>query len=660
MAFLIENLNVSFNNDNGTTLQLELDYDINELLAISEKLINSFGVEWNYNYYTPNLEKIHVPTSDTSGVVALALGSKSWHENSNIYYVNEHLPLIKFPFFIVIPIGSYLEEEETLVDNISSIQFYKDPNSFPLSEYNITIHDKEYINNPVLIYSSSDLFNPNETTTITLSARLKQDRPYTIKFGGRNYIVKLEKKFPDGSIDTESLTDNDYFYYLGDPELTEYPFYIQQNVVSDTDDFLTTFTGASRDYFKIYEGIYSPKEDFLLYNVNGIANENGIQIPCSSDFIDLEEIYTIIINERRYIINNLTYEAGLNAYLQQNDNNTTNIVYFNNDINKILLIQDFNYCLAGDPVCISLYKGIYPRDNHWIAKDIEVSFEYNEELNGYVCSFITSDNGETWFNENQEISTDTPLLTEHFILNEVYTIIWDDKRYTCTAIDGGAEMIACGNLWYNQGQGYATGEPFVLGTTHSIQGTSDSFICLIGTPDPSPTHTISIYKGAQKPIFENAYLDNNFMADMAPGGNCVVLMGDQSMKLGHEYTIVVDGETYTLEAFSGSFAGFDVIGVGNPAAIGVGEDNGIPFACGALSQNDMTMFMLMMVDPDARAEQHIVSLYEGPTPIGTMKVNAVVNDKNGNPKVYENIKTLSVNTNDNKIATFILESIKEG
>ena len=190
----------------------------------------------------------------------------------------------------------------------------------------------------------------------------------------------------------------------------------------------------------------------------------------------------------------------------------------------------------------------------------------------------------------------SPILIESFIPGEVYTIIWDDKKYTCTAMDT-ENVGACGNLALIN-EGYPTGEPFGF----IVNIVDDQFTIMLFTLDLSSTHTISIYKGAQKPIFEDAHLDNNFMADMAPGGNCLVLMGDQSMKLDHEYTVVVDGETYTLEAFSGSFAGYDVIGIGNPAAIGAGEDNGIPFGCGTLFQSDMTMFMLMMVDPDARTE----------------------------------------------------------
>ena len=65
-----------------------------------------------------------------------------------------------------------------------------------------------------------------------------------------------------------------------------------------------------------------------------------------------------------------------------------------------MINQQFNISSNTDNIVqnftVSVYKGIY--DKHWLVKDVEVSFEYNEEFSLYMHNSKTNDNGETWYN----------------------------------------------------------------------------------------------------------------------------------------------------------------------------------------------------------------------------------------------------------------------
>lgn len=83
---------------------------------------------------------------------------------------------------------------------------------------------------------------------------------------------------------------------------------------------------------------------------------------------------------------------------------------------------------------------------------------------------------------------------ESLVIGEIYTVIWDEKEYVCTAVDtsslnGGAEMIAIGN-------GTAFGmsgnnEPFIIATTET-----SILLYVVDPTDTSEYHTAGIFKGA--------------------------------------------------------------------------------------------------------------------------------------------------------------------
>ena len=285
----------------------------------------------------------------------------------------------------------------------------------------------------------------------------------------------------------------------------------------------------------------------------------------------------------------------------------------------------------------------------------------------YGSGGVSTDGGATWAHPvtGEDIE---PVFSQMLIPNSPYVVIWDGVPYACIAYGAVSDKVAMTMLGDTDTMdGVPTGEPF--GYSYADFENGVQIGASFATTDTAESHTISIYAGEFKTIFEN--LSFYYTEDgIAYWG--VVRIGAKPLEEGHEYTVVINGTEYKRTA--GTFTlpdGSDIFGIGNPAALN-GEDNGDPFAFGGMelpsgSGFSGVQFMLLWMG-ETPLESCTVSLYEGDKPVASDGGGEIVwadptdgytYDKDGNPVLHEKRGSVTLDTPDGRYAVFKLSHIAD-
>lgn len=311
---------------------------------------------------------------------------------------------------------------------------------------------------------------------------------------------------------------------------------------------------------------------------------------------------------------------------------------------------------------VSVYQ--FSSASNWLMKEQALSFAYSEDNGGFASGAISVDGGNTWLDVVTKEPATQPFLADPPIPGEVYTVIWDGVKYPCTvqflAFSQTELMFIVGNASFAGTRWQTSGEPFVW--LYAMGGT-ETISSGLGTVDTSATHEVSVLAGEDKTIFENLVLNQDYMGL----GLAITRPGDMSIKVGREYTFVINGTEYKTVGMSGRFYDYDVTGFGNPIIIG-GEDNGLPFAVGTLNQQGQTMLMMQWLDEATAQDSYTVSLYEGDKPAASDGGGEIVwadptdvytYDKDGNPVLHEKRGSVTLDTPDGRYAVFKLSHIAD-
>ena len=119
-------------------------------------------------------------------------------------------------------------------------------------------------------------------------------------------------------------------------------------------------------------------------------------------------------------------------------------------------------------------------------------------------------------------------------------------------------------------------------------------------------------------------------------------LGTQALSLtvGNTYYVKWDNDPlYTVTAIAGTFSGMNGVGIGNSAILGVGEDNGLPFAIGVVDNGSAGIYTT------STAESHSVGIYGDMTeePVGVEETIDLANvsfDSNGMAEVIPDAGTM--------------------
>lgn len=286
----------------------------------------------------------------------------------------------------------------------------------------------------------------------------------------------------------------------------------------------------------------------------------------------------------------------------------------------------------------------------------------------YGSVAVSVDGGATWGNPHIEEEIE-PVFSQMLIPNSPYVVIWDGVPYACVAYGGFAGEVVVTILGDTGtlGDGFPTGEPF--GYSYMDFENAAEISAAFATTDTAESHTISIYAGEFKTIFEN--LSFYYTEDgIAYWG--VVRINAKPLEKGHEYTVVINGTEYKRTANTFTLPdGSEIFGIGNPAALG-GEDNGDPFAFGGMEMPSGTgmsgmQFMLLWMG-ETPLESCTVSLYEGDKPAASDGGGEIVwadptdvytYDKDGKAVLHEKRSTVTFDTPDGRYAVFKLSHIAD-
>lgn len=228
------------------------------------------------------------------------------------------------------------------------------------------------------------------------------------------------------------------------------------------------------------------------------------------------------------------------------------------------------------------------------------------------------------------------------LLGEIYRVMWDGTEYLCECtdgviIDGGLEMdgsLSLGNkslLWGN-GVAEDTGEPFYINWSEELL-----YLEANGT---AQTHTVSITPVNSVQKLDKKYLPDGLATEefvkaeiakieipeggsSSGGSSEEVILTEQTLSftqstlaecyqsdveipfvppVGATFTVVWDGEEYTVDGFSDS----GVICLGNASIAGSREDTGEPFLYAVLSPDTSENGFFVTLD---ESSSHTVAIY---------------------------------------------------
>lgn len=314
---------------------------------------------------------------------------------------------------------------------------------------------------------------------------------------------------------------------------------------------------------------------------------------------------------------------------------------------------------------VSVYQ--FSSASNWLMKERALSFAYQEEMGGYIAGAMSLDEGETWLDGVTQEAATQPFIADPPVPGEIYTVVWDGVKYPCTvqaiAMSQTIILFAVGSLNFVYSGSEPSGEPFIWAYQMDGAGEGSMRGSIWGTIDTADTHEVSVLAGEEKTVFENLLLYEDFMGM----GLAITRPGDMSIKVGREYTFVINGTEYKTLGMSGRYYGYDVTGFGNTSLVG-GEDNGMPFAVGTLNQQGQTMLMMQWLDEATAQDSYIVSLYEGDKPVASDGGGEIVwadptdvytYDKDGNPVLHEKRGSVTLDTPDGRYAVFKLSHIAD-
>lgn len=320
------------------------------------------------------------------------------------------------------------------------------------------------------------------------------------------------------------------------------------------------------------------------------------------------------------------------------------------------------FCIFYAPTDDGSYQNIVFASDQETTHSVKV---YDlENQNGYLIENKTlgfSVDSTTSLYAYQNVAYSFALLT-----NETYTVVWDGELFVVTAEDisvSGMTPTVLGNKAF-LGAGDSTNHPFLVAYMSS-QGYS------VYTSDTASSHEVSVYRGdltasgggSDDSTTDSGYLMQNQTLAFALQTNSETIYYNDvtadggletapAITVGNTYTVIWDGKYYECVAkeYTDSLT-FVVLG-NLSIAVETEENTGEPFVYLYVTESKAEFQTL---ETDA---SHVVSIYNGvleePVP---ETVNLVLLDRNGNSVTYEGIKTVSFNTPDGKIATFILSAI---
>lgn len=451
-------------------------------------------------------------------------------------------------------------------------------------------------------------------------------------------------------------------------------------ITSASQGFIQTISTAAEYTVSIYDGVLRESR-YLLYNETLDFAQEAEGQPYQHKFAD-EKIIALVEGKSYAVVwNSVPYTCkaktmGVGAFVLGNSSLTNSQ---EDDTGEPFLIL---YNLQGNVGGILTSSteaqnvvGVYQFANQsgWLIKDKVLNFSLMAEADVeagtpavYGCGAASTDEGTTWVDVVTGEETE-PVWAQALIPNYPYVVIWDGVPYACPAygeIGAGYAATMAGDT--STSDGVPTGEPF--GCQYAEFPAVPELAALFATTDSAESHTISIYAGEFKTIFEN--LSFYYTEDgIAYWG--VVRIGAKPLEKGHEYTIVINGTEYKRTADKFAFLdGSDIFGIGNPAVLN-GEDNGDPFAFGGMEVPNGAgisgMQFMLLWNGETPLESCTVSLYEGdkPTTGGSDDTEEIdptdvyTYDQSGNTVLHEKRSTVTFDTPDGRYAVFKLSHISD-
>lgn len=117
---------------------------------------------------------------------------------------------------------------------------------------------------------------------------------------------------------------------------------------------------------------------------------------------------------------------------------------------------------------------------------------------------------------------------------------------------------------------------------------------------------------------------------------------------GNVYTVIWDGTKHECVAKNVNFFNGDEVEIGNTNIVGIEDDSNEPFVLGYSPSMQMNL-----IYASGNAETHTVAIYRGTIEEEKVGANIVLYDRNGNPVTYEDIETVTFNTDvDEETATY--------
>lgn len=261
---------------------------------------------------------------------------------------------------------------------------------------------------------------------------------------------------------------------------------------------------------------------------------------------------------------------------------------------------------------------------------VATSGDYNHLVNKPCYQSPRLESSSLTFSKDDEMG-DYGATVEGFFQLEVgdsYTVNWDGTDYACTVKDPseqgiGIGMLYLGNLqrFWNSGLGEDTGEPFVLAVSNddftklSIETNQEGSHTVALTPAkavhplgaeylPESAATKSWVKaqiaasggsGGSGDIPERVIFNREITTETADGS--VDLLDEASLPLiswllgggAERYTVIFDGETYTLTPQTVAEAGATLVFIGNSAITGA-EETEEPFVIGAVQESGVFIY----------------------------------------------------------------------
>ena len=451
-------------------------------------------------------------------------------------------------------------------------------------------------------------------------------------------------------------------------------------VTSASQGFIQTLSTAAEHTVSVYNGVLRESR-YLLYNEKLDFAQEAEGQPYQHRFADEKIIalvegktYVVAWNDEPYTCKAKT--MGVGAFVLGNSSLTNSQ---EDDTGEPFLIL---YNLQGNvggiltssteaQNTVSVYQ--LANQGGWLIKDKVLNFSLMVEADVeagtpavYGSSALSADGGATWVDGVTEEEVE-PVLAQMLIPNYPYVVIWDGVPYTCLMYGGVGGEVAATMLGDTETMdGVPTGEPFGYSYVDLENGVQ--IAASFATTDTAESHTVSIYAGEFKTIFEN--LSFKYTEDgIAYWG--IIRIGANPLEENHEYTIVINGTEYKRTAEKFLYYGQELIGIGNPAALN-GEDNGDPFAFGGMEMpSDMGisgMQFMLLWNGETPLESCTVSLYEGDKPAASDGGGEIVwadptdvytYDQNGNAVLHEKRSSVTFDTPDGRYAVFKLSHIAD-